>query len=173
MAFQAVHYCPVPLCNGNDVGPLLYLGPLYTCLIHETFFEARSRWYNSLLRDSHEICRFFAGTYSQHTWHSVSMLAGVSSSPPLRDFSADLSHTIGANQSNGKMWQLSRFLRRNRSLEHHQQCLNLVSTNTRGLEIATTSHSQNSVKCCVYSRVIERRCGCLPHRYNIRGGIPL
>ena len=100
--FQAVHYCPVPLCNGSDVGPLLYLCPLYTCLLHETFFEARSRWYSSLLRDSNEICRFFAGTYSQNTWHSVSMSAGVSSSPPPRDFSVDLSHTIGTNQSKWK-----------------------------------------------------------------------
>lgn len=72
-----------------------------------------------------------------------------------------------------KMWRLNRPLRRNRSLEHHQRCLNLVSTNTRGLEISTTSHSQNSVKCCVCSGVIRCRCGCLPHRYNIRGEIPL
>ena len=89
---------PVPLCNGNDVGPLLHLRPLYTCPLYESFFEARSRWYSSLLRDSLEICRFFVDTYSQHTWHSVSMSAGVSSSPPLRDFSVDFSHTIGTNQ---------------------------------------------------------------------------
>jgi len=53
-----------------------------------------------------------------------------------------------------KMWRLNRPLRRNRSLEHHQRCLNLVSTNTRGLGISTASHSQNSVKCCVCSGVI-------------------
>jgi len=58
-------------------------------------------------------------------------LCGIS----LRTFRIQLEQI---NQ-NGKMWQLNRFLRRNRSLKHHQQCLNLVSTNTRGLEIATAS----------------------------------
>lgn len=73
-------------------------------------------------------------------------LCGIS----LRTFRIQLEQI---NQ-NGKMWPLNRFLSRNRSLEHHQQCLNLVSTNTRSLEIATASHSQNSVKCCVCSGVI-------------------
>ena len=64
---------------------------------------------------------------------------------PLRTFRIQLEQI---NQK-WKMQQHDIFLRRDRNLEHHQRCLNLVSTNTRGLEIATASHSQNSVKCCL------------------------
>ena len=63
MTFSAVHYCPVPYAMTMT----LVRCSIYVLFIRVFFTRAFSklgqRWYSSLLRDSHEICRFFADTY--------------------------------------------------------------------------------------------------------------